>query len=160
MSTITEARPLSSGYFGAGLWALAVVAMTAIHHIYGAIAFETPWRLHIVFIALPIGLAIVVALLVAARGRGTGRGRGGLWIAAALIFGFCVFAIGIYEGGYNHLVANIVYLAFGAEAFADFYDTSIHEVPVDLIFEVTGIAQFVVALAAAWATLELLRKAR
>jgi hypothetical protein len=154
MSTISR-NSSSALYVSAGIWASAVIVMTAIHHVYGAIVFDTPYRLHIVFIAVPIGIVIVAGLLVAYLRPYTSLGRTALWIAALLILGFCVVAIGIYEGGYNHLIANIVYLAFGQEAFVAMYDTAMHQMPNDVFFELTGIGQFVVALVAAWATLKL-----
>ena len=50
-----ESRP-STGqpYFSAGLWGVVVIIVTTVHHVWGAYLYDTPWRLHIVFIGVPI----------------------------------------------------------------------------------------------------------
>lgn len=160
MSTYEQTIPDANPYLWAGVWSLAVLMMTAIHHIYGAIVYETPWRLHIVFVAVPIALVIAAALTAAYWRRGTSVARISLGVAQIAILGFCVAMIGIYEGGYNHVVSNIVFLTYGAEAVAAVYGIGIHEVPNDAIFEITGVAQFFLALVAAWASFRLWRAAR
>jgi hypothetical protein len=127
-----------------------------VHHVYGAIVFETPWRLHIVFIALPVGVLFTGLFVSAYRRRGTAAGRWLKWAGAGVILVFCVALIGIYEGGYNHLLANIVFLTHGPDTTAAIYDMAVHEMPTEPVFETTGIAQFVAGIGAAWTTFRLL----
>ncbi|EHK58262.1 hypothetical protein, partial [Allomesorhizobium alhagi] len=51
----------------AGGAALLLLVLTAVHHAYGAYAFSTPWRLHIVYIAAPVAAAIAAALYLGSR---------------------------------------------------------------------------------------------
>ena len=32
----------------------ALMIVTSIHHIYGAIVYDTPWRLHVLFVSIPV----------------------------------------------------------------------------------------------------------
>lgn len=154
MSTLSQSGWRAAPYISAGAWSLGVIALTTLHHVYGALVYETPYRMHIALIALPFGLAIAGGLLVAWLARGTRLGSIALMLGTLLSLGFCVAAIGIYEGGYNHLVGNIAYFAFGTEAMQVLYG-NIHQFPNDAIFEVTGIGQFGVALGAAWSLFRL-----
>jgi hypothetical protein len=125
--------------------ALGVLVMTSVHHIYGAVIFDTPWRLHIVFVSIPVALIILGAIPL-------GRTAGGLpsrlasWTYVALVGIFAIAMIGIYEGGYNHLLPNIQYVLGVDHPLRE----GLYEPPDDLAFQLTGIAQFVVAIIAAW----------
>jgi hypothetical protein len=110
-STLQRANP----YFLAGASALAVLLMTSIHHVYGAVIYNTPFRLHIVYVAVPAGIAIVVVLVLAWAWRGTAAGRAARWIAVGAILFFPVALIGVYEGGYNHVVKNFLYFVLGED---------------------------------------------
>jgi hypothetical protein len=144
----------------AGTTALLLLALTSVHHAYGAAVYETPWRLHIVYIAVPVAMAILLALYIGLRLDGRPAGRLATWIGIAVILAFPVAAIGFCEGGYNHIVKNIVYFGFGrAEAIAMFPPPTA-ELPNDLVFELTGIAQFPVSVLTAIAALGLLRRTR
>lgn len=46
--------------------ACAVLALTSIHHVYGAIHYATPWRYHAVHVS---GVILVVLLGAYRRGR-------------------------------------------------------------------------------------------
>ncbi len=161
MSRRTAPRP----YLRAGAMAIAVLAMTTIHHVYGAVIYDTPWRLHIVYISAPVAVAIIAALGFGASREGTPAGRIASWLAIAAILAFPVALIGFFEGGYNHLVKNIVYFARGEEAMMalmppSLYEPGTVEMPNDVIFEMTGIAQFPLSIATLLAVLRLERALR
>lgn len=184
MSSIAGPAPSAAPYLNAGAWALGAIVLTGVHHAYGAFVFDTPYRLHILQIGVPIGAVIAAALAVAWwRGR-TAFGRTALWLAAALIIFFPVLLIGVYEGGFNHLAKNVAYFvagadglaalnaagdnplihgilqfALGAEARAELTGSDALEPPSDVFFELTGIAQFFIALPVAWAAVRLWRVA-
>lgn len=145
-------------YVSAALWSLAVLLMTAIHHVYGAALYQTPSRLHIVFVAIPVAMLIIFTLWWAWRRAGTRDGNAALAVALVAILGFVVAAIGLYEGGYNHLLSNLIAFLHGPEAVASVYGVGLHEVPNDVLFEATGIGQFVLALGAARAAWRLGRR--
>jgi hypothetical protein len=185
MSTFSPAASNPARYVAAGAWSLGVIALTGIHHAYGAVIYDTPWRLHILEVALPIGAAITAILFVAYRRADTAIGRIALWLAVATILVFPVLLIGVYEGGFNHLVKGIAYLgwgtdgvaalnaagdnplvqaivgvALGHEANEAIFEHGLFEPPGDLFFELSGIAQVPVALVAGWAAVRLWRTAR
>jgi hypothetical protein len=146
MTDLSMAAPAANPNLRAGAAALAVLIMTSIHHVYGAVIYDTPFRLHIVFISVPVGMAIAAALYVGAT-REDWAGRIATWIGITIILAFAVAAIGFFEGGYNHVVKNIVYFTGGEEAMMKLvpewlYDPAAVEIPNDFIFEATGIAQF------------------
>ena len=127
--------------FRAGAAAVALMVLTSIHHAYGAYAFDTPWRLHIMFIAVPVALAIV-ALLLLARSTASARMRTiAQLLAIAVMLVFPAVMIGFYEGGYNHAVKNAVYFFVGEGAARSMFPGDMYEMPSDFIFEATGIAQ-------------------
>jgi hypothetical protein len=163
MTEHSIAAPDTNAHWRAGAAALAVLLMTTIHHVYGAIIYDTPFRLHIVFISLPVAMAFTFALYVGALRPGTAAGRAATLTGAAIILVFAVAAIGFFEGGYNHVVKNVVYFVGGEDAMMKLvpewlYDPAAVETPNDLLFELTGIAQFPLAVWAAVLTMRLLRR--
>lgn len=135
---------------------LGVLAMTTIHHVYGAAIFETPWRLHIVFISIPVALVILGAIPLARMRNASFTSHVASWLFIGLIALFAVAAIGFYEGGYNHLLPNIQYTLGVEHPLRD----GLYVPPDDLFFQLTGIAQFAVAVIAAWYLERLLQQAR
>lgn len=126
--------------------ALGVLVMTSIHHIYGAAIFETPWRLHIVFISIPVALIILAAVVLARSGGSTAISRVASWLYFGLVALFGIAAIGVYEGGYNHLIPNLQHVLGIAHPLRE----GLYQPPDDLVFQLTGIAQFGIAMLAAW----------
>jgi hypothetical protein len=141
----------------AGVAILALLALTGIRHAYGAFVFGTPWRLHIIAIAVPVAIAIVAALHHGAVKSSQPSGRGLTLLAALLILLFPVAAIGIYEGGYNHVVKNLVYFISGEAVARALFPPPLYEMPRDIFFETTGMAQLPLSIATAVLTLPLLR---
>lgn len=156
--TTLSAKPAASTHVRAGAAALLLLSLTALHHIYGAIIYETPWRLHIVQAAVPAAIVISVALFVGHSRRGTSFGRAATWLAAIIIVVFPVAVVGLYEGGYNHLLKNLFYFGFGEDVARTLFPAPVYKLPNDLIFEVTGIAQFPLSVLAALLTISLLRR--
>jgi hypothetical protein len=92
------------------LGGLAVSLLTFMHHYYGAHVYKTPWRRH----AAPIsGLATTVALgsLLVLRRRTTGLADTvAFWVLTADTLVVQVGGFGVFEGGYNHLLKDALYL--------------------------------------------------
>lgn len=155
--TLAVTNPASAtDYLRAGAAALLVLALTAVHHIWGAVIYATPWRVHIVYVAIPVAILFVVLLAAGWRNRGMPSGRAATWGAIGVILFFPVLLIGIYEGGYNHLVKNLLYFVFG-EPVARMMcpDDGTCELPSDFVFEATGIAQVFAGLYAGYAAIRL-----
>lgn len=132
--------------------AVGLLVLTSVHHAYGALLYHTAWRFHVVLIAMPMAAVI---MLLARSGNSTLRAG-----AAALILVFPVLLIGIFEGGYNHLVKNIVYFAAGSARARAMFPPPMYELPGDLLFEITGIAQFLFVPFAALEAFKILRADR
>ncbi len=162
MAQLSVTASTANPYFKAGIAALGALAMTTIHHAYGAAAYDTPWRLHIVFISVPVAIVFLAALYVGTAREGTPAGRIATWIGVAVILAFPAALIGFFEGGYNHVVKNVVYFVAGEEAMMRLvptwlYDPSLVETPNDFIFEMTGVAQFPLGILTAVLALRLAR---
>ncbi|GLQ52816.1 hypothetical protein [Devosia nitrariae] len=151
---IPSAKP--AYYLSAGAWAIAVLAMTAVHHAYGAALYQTAWRNHVLFLALPAALLILALLYIGWTRRRSRLGKLTTAAAAIVILIVPVAAIGVYEGGYNHLTKNIVFFLGGEARALAMFPPPTYEMPNDLAFELTGIAQFPLAVLAAAYTLRLL----
>jgi len=154
-----DSRP-STGqpYFWAGLLGVLVIIVTTVHHVWGAYLYDTPWRLHIVFIGVPIAAIFSGLLIYAVPRHGTGAARLATWLAVILIVGFCTLLLGIYEGGYNHVLKNIVYFTQGPASWM--FPDGVTGIPDDVLFEVTGIAHLPAGILAAVASWRLLRSQR
>lgn len=132
--------------------ALAILVMTSIHHVYGAEIFDTPYRLHIVYVSIPVALIILGCVALARRTASEMVARAASWLFVILTGLFAIAAVGFYEGGYNHVIPNIQYL-LGVEHTVR---PGLYEPPDDLVFQLTGMAQFGIALVAASALWRLL----
>jgi hypothetical protein len=141
---------------------MAVLALTGVHHAWGALVFDTPWRLEILHVAIPSALAIGGALWLGRQAAQPGLAGFAVWIATVLILIFPVALIGLLEGGYNHLVKNAVYFAFGEQRAWQLFPPQLYaegevEMPSDIVFELTGVAQFPLGVMAGVAAIKLLR---
>jgi len=125
-------------------YSVVLMALTSIHHVYGAIIYHTQWRLHVLLVSIPV-IAVTI-LLSRALQRGASAAfifRTFFVVTLAPSFGF----IGLYEGIYNHILKNILF--FG-EADTDMlmmlFPLPMYEMPNDAVFEITGILQGVIAV--------------
>ncbi|HEY6631608.1 MAG TPA: hypothetical protein VIZ90_09165 [Rhizobiaceae bacterium] len=137
--------------------AVAVLALTSIHHIYGAALYDTPWRLHIVYFALPAAALIAGAIYLGRALRGSMSGTIATWAGSLLALAFPVALIGFYEGGYNHLVKNLVFFGSGEDAARTLFSGEAYEMPNNFFFELSGVAQFPLAILTAVLVVRLLR---
>lgn len=89
-----------------------------------------------------IGTMVVALSFGAYAMRRNLFGRFMLWLNTGIIVIVPATAIGVMEGGYNHLLKTIVYFAGGVEHYRQLFPAPPYEVPSDWFFEVTGILQF------------------
>src|SRR5690349_18966248 len=90
----------------AGLSTVAVYLTTAVHHIYGGAIYDTSWRIHGTLGGLPL-LLLTIGVLVWYQ-RAASRAALNLYALLSVIW---VGVIGIWEGGYNHLVKNLLFFS-------------------------------------------------
>jgi len=143
------------------LGALALLALTAVHHVYGAQRFGTPWRAHMAPIAAGIAV-VMLACLAFSRWAGSSTVRHvARWILALVILALPVAWIGFFEGGYNHVLKDALYWT-GAptSTLSQLFPSPRYEPPVDALFEITGILQFPLAVWVVLKTVMLIRALR
>lgn len=139
----------------------STLVLTVIHHVYGAAIYATPWRHHVALIVLPVLIVLMLADGVHRWRPATLLGRASLWLSIVLTLLVPVAAIGLVEGGYNHVVKNVLF--FGGVPRATFerlFPPPVYDVPSDPWFEVTGVLQFLFGLCAAYYLSSLYRQAR
>lgn len=121
--------------------ALAAIAgeylATLLHHVYGGIVFGTPERL--VMAAIFSGVLVLTLALHALAASRT-------WVRPiVLAVGFLFWGgmLGLYEGGYNHVLAST----------RDLFGAAPEGYHADLFFQATGWLTFVFGIAAVGAYL-------
>lgn len=131
--------------------ALATLALTAAHHVYGGLIYATPWRLHGAAVAVAVG-AVIAAL---ARGRS----RAARIAFVALVIAVPILGFGLFEGAYNHVLKNALYFAHAPQRLLlHLFPPPAYEPPNDVLFELSGIAQVIPAASALVALIELRRR--
>ncbi len=143
------ARQPANAVFRAAAAAISILVLTSVHHAYGAVVYDTPWRMHILFFAVPAALAIAGLFWLGLRRPQDLVGSVAAWAGLALAVGFPILMIGFYEGGYNHFVKIVLYYTAPTELVARLFPTPPYLMPNDIVFEATGVMQFALALVAA-----------
>jgi uncharacterized membrane protein len=134
----------------------SLLILTMVHHVYGAYIYDTPWRLHVVHIALPVLAVLIVLHALSRRWAATRKGKITLWLFMGLSLFMTGLWFGLYEGGYNHLLKNILYFAgMSLDIMTVLYPPRIYEMPNDFIFESTGILQFFIGVFVIYYTVKL-----
>lgn len=158
MTDLATSPSAANTHLRVAIPALLLLALTSIHHAYGATAFGTPWRLHVLYVVAPVA-ALIAILLSAAWYAPSGRSARLLtWAAAIVVCVVPIVLVGYVEGGYNHVVKNIAYRLAGPDTFAAIFPNPPYEKPNDLFFEATGIAQFPLSVLTTVMTLRMLRR--
>lgn len=122
-----------------------LMVFTSVHHIYGAVVYHTPGRLHVLFLSIPV---LAVTLFLERQLQNPNHRRNLMakahWI---IILIFSILLIGIYEGIYNHILKNIFFFGgLTGQAMETFFPGSIYVMPDNFFFELTGIGQGIIAI--------------
>jgi len=139
----------------------AVLLLTIAHHFYGAWLYATPWRHHVAVIAVPVFLLLFALHALHRRHAATRVGIAAGYTFATITALIPVGLIGLFEGGYSHLLKNVVY--FGGvrgASFDRFFPAPTYEIPNDFLFESSGVLQVVIGCYAAVALAEFWRELR
>jgi hypothetical protein len=140
-------------------WTLGLLLLTSLHHGWGAYIYAAPFRLHVVALAIPLAI-LITWLLRSVRSPSYGaRLKRGLLLTALALVAVVVAGIGFFEGGYNHIVKNVLYFAgVPATQLLALFPPPTYEMPDNLFFEATGILQFPVSLFVASAAFRLVKQ--
>ena len=123
-------------------WSILLMAMTSVHHVYGAYIYHTPWRMHVLLISIPVIIITWILYQVIKRGGGY---RAIFWLYWMVTLIPSLGMIGLFEGIYNHVLKNILYFTGSSHATLDnLFQPGIYEMPNDFLFEFTGILQGVI----------------
>jgi hypothetical protein len=132
------------------LAACAVLALTSLHHVYGAIHYATPWRYHAVHVSAVAGVVILGAYWLGRARPGTNAGRAADWVLQGVTWLVPIMLIGGFEGLYNHVLKNALYWGgLPADWMTSLFPPPTYEMPSDLLFEITGILQVLPAAVSA-----------
>lgn len=151
-------RPHESRAF---LWGTGVLAVTTIHHVYGALLYGTPERYHAVGIGAVAFLVMALALRTHRAWPGEAQGRIGFRVFWGTTAAVPVLLFGVAEGLYNHVLKVLLFLADLPEpSFRRLYPEPTFEIPNDFVFEATGVLHVVPALLAGFHLVRLLQGRR
>jgi hypothetical protein len=132
-------------------WTIASVSLTTVHHLYGAIIYQTPWRDHAAIVAV-VTVLVSAGLLRVHRSLASERaGKIAFWMFVILTLLIAVVGIGLFEGGYNHTLKNLLYFTTGDVALMEkLFPPPTYEMPNDAFFEITGVLQLPLGLVTGW----------
>jgi hypothetical protein len=140
---------------------LAALFLTAVHHVYGAYVYGTPWRTHVAFVSVVAAAALVGSFAVLRRPPGTVAGEIALSILAVVTLAIPVVGIGLFEGAYNHALKNALYFGGASlQTLSRLFPPPAYELPNDVFFEVTGVLQLFLGVAAGRRLYQLLAARR
>ena len=119
----------------------ALMALTSIHHIYGAYIYDTPWRLHVLALSIPV---MILNWYAAKKGAGNTLILYTFGLANLIM---SIVLIGIFEGMYNHVAKNVLYFSeLNDSTMTRLFPPPTYVMPNDFFFELTGIAQGLLAI--------------
>jgi len=117
--------------------------ISSVHHWYGAIVYDTPWRASVAYWIMGIVLVVYSLLYVYWRNLDNVVGKICIWLflLSAVIFqaGFVTF-----ECVYSHVLKNILFFGGASEALLNtLFPSPAYHLPDNIFFEVTGNLQLI-----------------
>jgi hypothetical protein len=145
--TPSGAAQSRSAIFKAAISVIVAGLISSGHHVYGALVYDTSWRL-VVSLWIPAFVLLILFMFFLLRKYAN---RMTATIAAWLIlFGGVIFQAGftIFESVYSHVVKNILFFGGASrDTLERLYPAPAYHLPDNFLFELTGVAQ----LAGFWA---------
>lgn len=129
--------------------AMAAGLISGGHHWYGAVAYDTPWRLQVSYWIAVAPLFVVGLLYVYWKFTEAIAGRIAVWF---VFFVAVVFQTGftLFECVYSHVLKNLLYFGGAPQTLlAKLYPAPTYHLPDNWLFELLGVLQLV-GLIAAW----------
>ena len=125
---------------------IGIMLLTILHHFYGSLIYHDDFRLHVVFVAVPLILLIILCYNKMKSASNVRIRNRYVWAFLITVIVTALSGIGLFEGVYNHILKNIVYFLAHEELFLSLFPPSVYEVPGDVIFEFTGMLQGVLGI--------------
>lgn len=127
-------------------YSAALMIVTSIHHVYGAVVYHTPWRLHVLMVSIPVLIATMVLYRIVKNKEPHFKSIP-YWIFFLVTLIPSVGLIGVYEGLYNHILKNLLFFGgAGNDLLQQLFPAPTYEMPNNVFFEITGIIQGVMVL--------------
>jgi hypothetical protein len=123
--------------------------ISSLHHWYGAVVYETPWRSGVSYWIGGSVLIVYSLLYLYWKNSDDMIGRVSLWI---FFFGAVVFQTGfiMFECVYSHVLKNLLFFVGAPHSILErMYPSPAYHLPDNLFFEFTGLLQLV-GLLAVW----------
>jgi hypothetical protein len=121
--------------------------------------YQTPWRQHAAIVAVVTVLVSLASFRIHRSVASERAARIAFWIFVTLTLLIAVLAIGLFEGGYNHTLKNILYFTtHDAALMARLFPPPTYELPNDAFFEITGMLQFPLGLVTGWELIKTIRR--
>lgn len=145
--------------FAAIVSAVMAGLISSGHHWYGAVIYDTPWRVGVSYWILFIVLIIYSLLYIHWKISEKIVGKIALW---GFFFGAVIFQAGfiLFECVYSHVLKNILYFGGASQSLLNkMYPAPAYHLPDNLLFELTGLLQLV-GFIAVWFAYLVFRDAR
>jgi hypothetical protein len=140
------------------LYSNTMMIVTSVHHAYGAVVYDTPWRLHILMMSIPVIIFTVVVNQFLMKREYRWK-KLSLWFFGAIILIFSCLSIGGFEGVYNHALKDILFFSGTDKTLLDkLFPPPAYVMPNDFLFEATGVMQAAIFVPLGIKLLELLWK--
>src|SRR3989337_1628896 len=119
---------------------------TTIHHIYGAVIYNTPWRLHVLLLSIPV--VVITVLLTRFLAKREHQDKKILFVIYWLIILVAsIGLIGVFEGIYNHAIKDLLFYGGASnETLRQLFPPPKYQMPNDFWFEFTGILQALILM--------------
>lgn len=128
------------------LYSAVLMIVTSIHHVYGAVVYNTPWRLHALMVSIPVLITTLVLYRIV-RNKAPHLKSVPYWIFFLVTLIPSAGLIGVYEGLYNHILKNLLFFGgAGKDLMQQLFPAPTYEMPNNVFFEITGIIQGVIVL--------------
>lgn len=117
--------------------------VSSIHHWYGAIAYDTPWRAAVSYWIMGIVIIVYSLLFVYWKNVDNIVGKITIW---AFLFSAVIFQAGfiMFECVYSHVLKNLLFFGGLERTILDqLFPSPAYHLPDNLFFELTGLLQLV-----------------
>ena len=123
--------------------------VSSFHHWYGAVEYNTPWRISVSYWIMGSVLLVYSLLYVYRKNVGDIAGKIALWL---FYFSAVIFQAGfiMFECVYSHVFKNILFFSGVPQSILEkLYPAPAYHLPDNLFFEFTGLLQ-IVGFVAVW----------